>query len=176
VVLADNVDKANNMGGVLRAADAFLAEKVLSNRSEPDFGGAMGAEHWQPVEWNVDLQTAITRYRDGGYVAVALEQRPGATSISQFCFPPRVALAIGSEMFGVSDEIMSLVDHIVYIPQAGLIKSLNVTTATAIALYEYSRQHWIPGFEQPGRHLEPAAKSVRVERADRFVDSPRNQS
>jgi len=171
VILADNVDKASNTGGILRAADAFLAEKVLVNRPDPDVFGAMGAQHWQPVEWNADLMAAIELYCARGYTVVALEQRPEAEPIWAFPFPRKTLLAIGAEMFGVSDAIIRRAQNIVYIPQAGLVKSLNVTTATAIALYEYSRQHWMRGFEQPTKNLEPAALSLRIERGRETLEA-----
>ena len=76
VILADNVDKASNTSGILRAADAFLAEKVLVNRPDPDVFGAMGAQHWQPVEWNADLMAAIELYCARGYTVVALVAAP----------------------------------------------------------------------------------------------------
>ncbi|HEV3308978.1 MAG TPA: TrmH family RNA methyltransferase [Chloroflexota bacterium] len=163
ILLLDNVDKAPNIGGILRTADAFLAESVLVNRAEPDVAGAMGAEHWQPVEWKVDLVEAIGERRRLGYALVVLEQEPDAVPIREFRFPMKTMLAVGAEMYGVSKEVQDMADATVFIPQAGLVKSLNVTTAAAIAVYEYSRQHWMGDFAQPARHLEPAISSMRVE-------------
>ena len=163
-VLADNLDKSSNIGSILRVADAFMIEKVLASRPEPDFAGAMGAEHWQPVEWSVDLFTVVEEYRSRGYGIVALEQISSAVPINSFNFPERVLLVVGAEMFGVSPEVLALCDEVVYIPQCGLIKSLNVATATGIALYEYSRQWWMRDFQQPARHLSPAKQSTRLPR------------
>jgi tRNA G18 (ribose-2'-O)-methylase SpoU len=161
-VLADNLDKSFNIGSILRVADAFMIENVLATRPEPDFAGAMGAEHWQPVEWSVDLIATVDKYRSRGYAIVALEQVPAAKPINTFEFPEKVLLVVGAEMFGVSPEILSMCDGVAYIPQCGLIKSLNVASATAMALYEYSRQWWMRGFRQPARHLAPAKESTRL--------------
>ena len=162
-ILADNVDKASNIGGILRVADAFLVETVLANCLEPDVSGAVGAQFWQPVEWGVNLLAEIARYRASGYAVVVLEQSPKAISMFDFEFPRRTLLVVGAEMFGVSDEVLEGADSTVFIPQGGLMKSLNVVTATAIALYEYSRQHWMPDFVQSERHLMPSADSMRIE-------------
>lgn len=162
VVLADNLDKSSNIGSILRMADAFMIEKVLASRPEPDFAGAMGAEYWQPVEWSVDLIDAVNGYRSRGYAVVALEQVPAARALNAFEFPEKVLLVVGAEMFGVSTEILAMCDAVVYIPQCGLIKSLNVASATAMALYEYSRQWWMRDFRQPARHLSPAEESTRL--------------
>lgn len=162
VVLADNLDKASNLGGILRTAEAFLVEKVATDREMADAAGAMGAEHWQPVEWNVDLLQTAMAYRDRGYGVVALEQTPEAIAIHEFRFRARTVLAVGAEVFGVSQTLIDVADHVVFIPQAGLVKSLNVVTATSIALYEYSRQTWMPGFDQSARHLVPSTDSARI--------------
>jgi tRNA G18 (ribose-2'-O)-methylase SpoU len=164
VVLADNLDKSSNIGSILRMADAFMVETVLASRPQPDFAGAMGAEHWQPVEWSVDLAGAVTQYRSRGFAIVALEQTATAEPINEFDFPERVLLVVGAEMFGVSPDILAMCDSVVYIPQCGLIKSLNVAAATGMALYEYSRQWWMRDFKQPARHLAPAEQSTRMMR------------
>ncbi|HZT96932.1 MAG TPA: hypothetical protein VFB34_08855, partial [Chloroflexota bacterium] len=54
VLLANDLDKPSNAGGILRTAEAFMVERVLFDRPEPETAGAMGAEHWQPVAWAVD--------------------------------------------------------------------------------------------------------------------------
>ncbi len=162
VVLANDLDKVSNAGGIVRVAEAFMIERVIFDRLEPDNCGAMGAERWQPVEWGADAKGTIDRYKSLGYMVVALEQQANATPITTFRFPERVLLVVGSEMFGVANEIAEVADSQVYIPQAGLVKSLNVATAASIAMYEYSRQHWMSDFVQPDRHLESSVSSVRI--------------
>ncbi|HFB68236.1 MAG TPA: tRNA methyltransferase, partial [Calditrichae bacterium] len=50
------------------------------------------------------------------------------------------AIIMGNEHRGVSDEALAIADANVYIPQFGMIESLNVSVATAIILYEAVRQ------------------------------------
>jgi tRNA G18 (ribose-2'-O)-methylase SpoU len=167
VILTDNLDKETNLGGIIRTAEAFLAEAVLVNRSaaEVGFKGAKGAEYWQPVEWGVDVREKIQAYQARGYTIVALEQSEQAVPLPRFTFPQHVVLVVGAELFGVSPDVLALADAIVYIPQAGLVKSLNVHVATAIALYEYSRQHWMLNhFEPDRRHLVSSNERVRIKR------------
>ncbi len=162
VVAVDNVDKASNLGGILRAAEAFMVERVITDREEPDIAGAMGAERWQPVEWAVNLLGAIHEYRQRGYAVVALEQMPEAVSLARFSFPRKALLVVGAEMFGVSEPVLRAADAVVFIPQAGLVKSLNVVAAATVAMFEYSRQHWMSEHIQSPRHLAPASQSLRV--------------
>lgn len=163
-VLADGLDKEANAGTIIRTAEAFLTERVMFTRSEPDTSGAMGAEHWQPVEWGVDALAVVAQYRESGYRTVALEQDTDSISLSRYAFPERVLLVVGAELFGVSGEVLASVDDLIYIPQAGLVKSLNVGVAAAIALFEYSRQWWMRNTPPNPRHLAPPSDSLRLER------------
>ena len=62
-------------------------------------------------------------------------------NLHHFEFPRRTALIIGNERAGLSEEELALIDDAVEIPVWGLPYSYNVATATAMALYEYGRQH-----------------------------------
>jgi tRNA (guanosine-2'-O-)-methyltransferase len=63
----------------------------------------------------------------------------------------RVALVFGNEHSGVSEEILALSDGNFIIPQVGIIKSLNISVACAVTLYEAFRQKQVAGqYTQPG--------------------------
>jgi tRNA (guanosine-2'-O-)-methyltransferase len=57
----------------------------------------------------------------------------------------KVALVVGNEHRGVSDEAAKLADEIFLIPQFGMVQSLNVSVATAVILYEAMRQRFALG-------------------------------
>jgi len=68
----------------------------------------------------------------------------------------RVALVFGNEHSGVSEEILALSDGNFIIPQVGIIRSLNISVACAVTLYEAFRQKQVAGqYAQPGL---PAAR------------------
>ena len=73
-----------------------------------------------------------------------------------------VALVFGNEHSGVSDEIIAMADGNFIIPQVGIIKSLNISVACAVTLYEAFRQKSIAGhYEQPklkGEQLDTLKK------------------
>ena len=56
-----------------------------------------------------------------------------------------IALVFGNEHSGVSDEIRQLADGNFVIPQAGIIRSLNISVACAVTLYEAYRQKILAG-------------------------------
>ena len=55
----------------------------------------------------------------------------------------RLAIVMGSEAFGLSNEMRNAADHLVSIPMHGLADSLNLATATALMLYEVVRQRGV---------------------------------
>jgi tRNA (guanosine-2'-O-)-methyltransferase len=60
-------------------------------------------------------------------------------------FTSRIALVFGNEHSGVSDEIRAMADGNFIIPQVGIIKSLNISVACAVTLYEAQRQKKLAG-------------------------------
>jgi tRNA G18 (ribose-2'-O)-methylase SpoU len=58
-----------------------------------------------------------------------------------FTYPKQSVLVLGRELIGIPVEIAGLCDAAIAIPQFGMVESLNVQTAAAIAIYEYGRQY-----------------------------------
>ena len=59
---------------------------------------------------------------------------------NRFRFPRRTLLLLGNEREGLTPSLLSAVDRCVEIPQSGLVRSLNVHVAGAVAVWEYVRQ------------------------------------
>lgn len=74
-----------------------------------------------------------------GYRTVALEIQPSAVPIHSFRWPDRSAVAVGNESGGLPSSFLSGCHSVVHIPQHGLVGSLNVGTAAAIAMHEIHR-------------------------------------
>ena len=127
-----------NQGGILRLADAYRLERVdLSPEKDLsiDFSGSMGARVWQPYRW-IETDRAIAEARADGYriygLTLAESSRP-AHRIS-WTFP--AAIVLGEERRGLSKDVQGLCDELIAIPMFGLMGSLNVGMAAAIAVYE----------------------------------------
>jgi tRNA G18 (ribose-2'-O)-methylase SpoU len=87
------------------------------------------------------LPPVLKALRADGYRLVGLEQTTNSVSLHSYEFPRRTALVIGNERLGLSEAELALMDDCVEIPVWGRPYSYNVATATAMALYEYCRQH-----------------------------------
>jgi tRNA guanosine-2'-O-methyltransferase len=122
---------------MLTIADATLA------RTSAFKNLAASAHHWQPLTVcpPSELSDWTLHQKHTGYSAIALQPTPQAIPLPDFQFPKQALLILGRELTGIPPEIQILCDQTVVIPQAGLVESLNVQTAAAIAIYEYARQH-----------------------------------
>lgn len=93
------------------------------------------------LEVRGSLPPVLRKLRADGYRLVGLEQTTNSVSLHTYEFARRTALVIGNERAGIAPDALELLDDCVEIPVWGLPYSYNVATATAMALYEYCRQH-----------------------------------
>ena len=91
------------------------------------------------------LPPVLDRLKAEGYQLVGLEQTTNSERLFSFEFVPRTVLVIGNERTGLEPEELARLDRVAEIPMAGMPHSLNAATSTAIAVYEYCRQH--PGVD-----------------------------
>ena len=70
----------------------------------------------------------------------------GSVSIYDMDFTDSIALAFGNEHFGISDDLLKYCDGRFVIPQVGMIRSLNISVACAVTLYEAKRQRVQKGY------------------------------
>ena len=75
---------------------------------------------------------------------VAIELTSDAVSLPELELENDVALVVGHEDRGVATATLAVCDAVGFIPQLGKVGSLNVATATAIAIYEVRRRAWAP--------------------------------
>jgi tRNA (guanosine-2'-O-)-methyltransferase len=149
-VLLDGVQSPFNVGAIVRTAAAlrvdhvYLAGNTVSPGHSKVGKTAMGTERyltWTPFDSAVG---AIGAARSDGYVVVGLELAEGAVPLPELPLAAgaEVCVAVGHEDHGLSAASLSACDAVTYIPQLGRVGSLNVATATAIALYEFRRREW----------------------------------
>ncbi|MCL2027773.1 MAG: RNA methyltransferase [Bacteroidales bacterium] len=160
VVVLDNIRSQHNVGAVFRTCDAFLVEKIYlcgitatpPNREIHKAAlGATESVNWQYVSKTVD---AVSDLKNQGFTIVALEQTQHSISLSELSAANApfehfkegwlsrskpLALILGNEVDGISDEVIPLLDGAFEIPQFGTKHSLNVSVSAGIAIWEIFR-------------------------------------
>jgi len=147
-LLLDNVQSPFNVGAILRTAAAFKVDHLwlVGDTASPDDAKtgktALGSQRF--VEWSSHATTphAAAAARDAGYRIVGIELTDDAVPLPDLRIDGPVCLAIGHEDRGLPPASLAQCDAVAFIPQLGRIGSLNVATATAIALYEVRRRGW----------------------------------
>jgi tRNA(Leu) C34 or U34 (ribose-2'-O)-methylase TrmL len=149
-LILDNIRSPFNVGSIFRTADATRVEQMLLCGYTPQppqpkvMRTAMGAAMaipWRHVE---QTEAAIALLAGQGIPVIALETAEKSLSCFDYAFPRPVALLLGNEELGASDQVLRQCQALVSIPMLGLKNSLNVANATAIVLYEILRQHhWV---------------------------------
>ncbi len=145
LVVLDRITDVRNFGAICRTALCMGADAVViparggAQIQEDALKASAGALHHLPVcrEWN--LKESLQYMAEAGLTLVGVTEK-GETTLWQGDFSGPVALVMGSEEDGISPAYLPLLHHKVQIPMSGPVGSLNVGAATAMALYEISRQ------------------------------------
>ncbi|MDL5050866.1 23S rRNA (guanosine(2251)-2'-O)-methyltransferase RlmB [Oscillatoria amoena NRMC-F 0135] len=144
-VILDRITDVRNFGAIARTADCAGVDGLIIGEkgSAPVSGDAMktsaGALNHLPVCREKDLKQTVKFLQNNGIMIVACTEKASKT-IYEIEFNRPVAIIMGSEEDGISDELIRIADELVKIPMKGKIGSLNVSVATGIAMYEVVRQ------------------------------------
>ena len=150
-VVLENVFDPHNISAVMRTCDAVGIQEifVLNTRlpAHKKWGpkSSSSAHKWLTIHQFTDVMTCFSRLRERYQKILTTHLDPGATSLYDIDFTGNLALVFGNEHSGVSAEIRAMADGNFIIPQVGMIRSLNISVACAVSLYEAYRQKNLAG-------------------------------
>lgn len=141
----DGVEDPQNLGALLRTAEAAGVDGVLitERRSAPLSAVAVkasagAAEHLRLARV-VNLVRALETLREHNFWCVGLDER-GSEDYDRFDFTSNTVIVLGREGAGLHELVRRTCDHLLRIPMAGQVASLNVSAAGAVVLFEAARQ------------------------------------
>ena len=147
ILVCDNVTNAPNIGSLFRIADAFGIEKLILCGENIQLSRKMAktsraTEKVVNYDINSDVSKVVENLKSENYQIISLEITNSSKAIHNFQFSKEkpIALIIGDENFGVSENILNISDAIIHIEMFGQNTSMNVAQATNIALYEITKQ------------------------------------
>jgi 23S rRNA (guanosine2251-2'-O)-methyltransferase len=141
-VILENIRSAYNVGSMFRTSACFNLEKVylVGITATPPHPGvektALGATSMIPWEkWEATLPL-VQKLKSEGYLILALELTNKSIPIQDLKEAENpIALIVGNEVDGVSQEALTLADKVIKIPLYGKKESLNVAVAFGIAVF-----------------------------------------
>jgi len=141
----DGVEDPHNLGALLRSADGAGVDGVIlpERRSAPLSGvtakSSAGASEHVRIAQVVNLTRALETLKKNNVWIVGLDER-GTPDYTDFDFKQDCCLVLGSEGAGLHELVKRTCDHLLRIPMAGSVSSLNVSVAGAVVMYESMRQ------------------------------------
>lgn len=145
IVVLDGLTDTRNFGAIGRTADcAGVDAIVIPERNSvsvtPDaVKTSAGALFYLPVCREHDVVAAVKALKENGVMVVGATEK-GAVDYTEIDYTVPVAIVMGNEETGISDEVLRLCDRLAAIPMAGNIGSLNVSVAAGVMIYEAVRQ------------------------------------
>lgn len=144
-VVMENIHDPHNVSAMLRSCDAagvWEAQLLYNTDAFPKIGkkSSASAGKWIERRKFKTVAECYGKLRSEGFRIYATRLDERAASLYDLDLTQKIALVFGNEHRGVSDEAALEADGLVQIPMYGMIQSLNVSVACAIALYEAVRQ------------------------------------
>jgi len=166
-VVLENIHDPHNVSAILRSCDAvgvLRVELLYTQEKFPRIGrkSSSSANKWLDRRKHTSVAECYACLRQEGFRIFATRLGESARPLYDLDLHSPTALVFGNEHRGVSDEAARLADGNFHIPMVGMIQSLNVSVAAAVALYEALRQRLNGGkFRTP---------PLSVEERDRLFD------
>ncbi|MFV0365831.1 MAG: TrmH family RNA methyltransferase [Mangrovibacterium sp.] len=144
IVVAWQVKNPQNVGSLMRLTDNVGGDRLIllddeNDKREASIKKTAGLSY-KNVGLEYQLSTDFFANIPAEYTVCAIETSTGATNIFRTELPDKVIFLLGSESKGLPEELLKQTHMAVYIPMTGKCKSMNISQALAVSLFEWQRQ------------------------------------
>ena len=163
-VVLENVFDPHNISAVMRSCDAvgiqdiYVLNTKIPKHKKWGRRSSSSAAKWLSIHEFENTGECFSVLRNGFEKIYTTHLSADAVSLYDIRFTEKIALVFGNEHDGVSEESRTLADGNFIIPQVGMIRSLNISVACAVAIYEAFRQKSVAG-----QYAHPQLTSIRQE-------------
>ena len=147
VCLVEAVDDPHNLGAILRTCDAVGVGEVhlvyptkAPRMRELRTNAAASAAKWLTITKSDSIRKTIASLHRRGFRVLVTALSDTGKPQWKWNLKGKVAIAVGNEHAGASEDLLRLADGVITIPMRGMVQSLNVSVATAVVLEEPLRQ------------------------------------
>ena len=149
-VVLEDIHDPHNVSAIYRTCDSVgVVEATLLYIQEkfPKISrvSSSSANKWVESNRYDSVEECFSDLRNDGFKIYASKLDENAIDLYDLDLTEKVAIVMGNEHRGISDEVAELADEMFYIPMRGMIQSLNVSVAAAVTLYEAQRQRAAKG-------------------------------
>lgn len=145
-IILENVSDPHNISAVMRTADAvgiqdiYILNTVIAPHKKWSAKTSSSAAKWLTVHQFTDVASCVMSLRERFTKIYSTHLSEDAENIYDIDLTEKIALVFGNEHDGISQDMLDQSDGNFLIPQVGIIKSLNISVACAVCLYEAYRQ------------------------------------
>jgi len=144
VIVCESVEKPGNIGAILRTADAVGADAVIAADPTTDWSNPNIIRASKGAVFSVPVASATTdellAWLRDNKIAILAATPDTDKQYTDVDLQKAVAIAVGTEKYGLTDRWFAAAEYKIRIPMKGKIDSLNVATSAAIIAYEVIRQ------------------------------------
>lgn len=149
-LVLENIHDPHNASAIFRTCDAVGIPKVSLLYNYEKFPkvsriSSASANKWVEKERFTTVDECVDKLRGDGFKIYASMLSEDAVDFYELDLTEKVAIVVGNEHRGISEEMAQKADKVFYIPMHGMIQSLNVSVATAVVLFEAKRQRLLKG-------------------------------
>lgn len=150
-VVMENVHDPHNISAVMRTCDAvgiqdlYILNTIIPKHDRFGPRSSSSAAKWLTVHQFDNAADCFKALRSKYDRILTTHLSADAVSLYEIDFTGSIALVFGNEHDGVSEEIRGMADGNFIIPQMGIIRSLNISVACAVSIYEAYRQKAVAG-------------------------------
>ena len=150
-VVLEDVQDPHNVSAVLRTCDAigiqdiYIINSMAPRRKKWGHRSSSSAARWLTTHQFDNAAECMAAVRKKYEKIFTTHLATDAVSLYDIDFKGSIALVFGNEQNGVSESVRALADGNFIIPQMGIIKSLNISVACAVSIYEAMRQKMLAG-------------------------------
>lgn len=168
-VVLENVFDPHNISAVMRTCDAvgmqdiFILNTKIPRHKKWGAKSSSSAAKWLTIHQYTDTATCFAALRQRYHKIYTTHLSTDAVTLHELNLTEPVALVFGNEHSGVSEEMIGMADGNFIIPQVGIIKSLNISVACAVTLYEAFRQKNNAGHYNQRRMEDTEAARLKAE-------------
>jgi tRNA (guanosine-2'-O-)-methyltransferase len=161
-VVLENVFDPHNISAVMRTCDAvgvqdiYILNTKIPRHKKWGARSSSSAAKWLSIHQFENAAECFSSLRKRYSTILTTHLSSDAVDLYSVDLTKSIALVFGNEHSGVSEEIIGLADGNFIIPQAGIIRSLNISVACAVTMYEAFRQK-----TNAGHYNQPKLDDVR---------------
>jgi tRNA (guanosine-2'-O-)-methyltransferase len=145
-VVLENVEDPHNISAVMRTCDSvgiqdiYILNTRIAKHKKWGAKSSSSAAKWLTIHQFTDVKECFAAVRQRFDKIYTTHLEKDSADLYDLDLTQRVALVFGNEHGGLSEETIALSDGNFIIPQVGIIKSLNISVACAVTIYEAFRQ------------------------------------